>query len=308
MLNPIEKQLKVLCNPIVKEKNMRERYLTTGAFAGLCRTTKETLFHYDRIGLLKPRHVSENGYRRYAAEQFFEFDMIQVLKEAGSSLEEIRGYMNSYEPRSFLSILGAKRERLERERERLAERIAGLARIEEATRAALAAEYGSVSLETLPEERLVVTPVAAPALTWGATALHFRRHFDRCARVGLKAVFPLGVIIKGDDLLRGEFGESWCFSTAGGGCGEKTAGETGPEADFFMRKPAGMYAVTLHKGSYESLYLAVPAFLREVARRGFAPSGHAYIYELLSYLATASEDDDVQRLEVPVCADAKRKR
>lgn len=279
---------------------MRERYLTTGAFAALCKTTKETLFHYDRIGLLKPRHVSENGYRRYAAEQFFEFDMIQVLKEAGSSLEEIRGYLGNYEPRAFLAILEEMRGRLERERDRLAERIDGMARIEEATRAALAARYGSVSIETLPEELLVVTPVDKPALTWDATAPYFRRHFDRCEQVGLKAVFPLGVVIAGEDMLRGNFGERWYFSTTGGGRVAQTAPGNARQDGLFMRKPAGLYAVTLHRGSYESLHRAIPAFLKKVARRGYTPAGHAYVYDLLSYLASASEDDDVQRLELPV--------
>lgn len=271
---------------------MRERHLTTGSFAALCRTTKETLFHYDRIGLLKPRRVSENGYRRYAAEQFFEFDMIQVLKAAGSSLEEIRGYMGNYEPRAFLAILEEKRRHLERERERLARRISGLARIEEATRAALAAEYGSVAFERLPEERLLVTPVDEPAQTWGATALYFRRHFDRCAEAGLKEVFPLGAVVAADDLLRGSFGESWYFSTI-------RDGEEGGREQA-MTKNAGLYAVTLHKGSYDDLHRAVPSFLEEVARHGLETAGHLYIYDLLSYLASESEDDDVQRVELPV--------
>ena len=47
-----------------------EKFLKTGEFARLCHTTKETLFHYDREGILKPRHVSGNGYRRYGLEQF----------------------------------------------------------------------------------------------------------------------------------------------------------------------------------------------------------------------------------------------
>ena len=36
-----------------------QTYYTTGEFAKLCHTTKETLFHYDSIGLLKPKIVKE---------------------------------------------------------------------------------------------------------------------------------------------------------------------------------------------------------------------------------------------------------
>ena len=68
----------------VKEHGVKnEKFLKTGEFARLCHTTKETLFHYDREGILKPRHVSGNGYRRYGLEQFFDFDMISLLKETG---------------------------------------------------------------------------------------------------------------------------------------------------------------------------------------------------------------------------------
>ncbi|AEN88454.1 Multidrug-efflux transporter 2 regulator [Priestia megaterium WSH-002] len=32
-----------------------EKYFTTGEFANLCRIKKQTLFHYDEIGLLSPQ-------------------------------------------------------------------------------------------------------------------------------------------------------------------------------------------------------------------------------------------------------------
>ena len=55
---------------------------TTGQFAKLCGTTKETLFYYDELGILKPVKVAENGYRYYSASQFFDLDLITVLQEA----------------------------------------------------------------------------------------------------------------------------------------------------------------------------------------------------------------------------------
>ena len=40
--------------------------LKAGEFAQLCRTTKEALRHYDRIGLLCPAARGENGYKLYS--------------------------------------------------------------------------------------------------------------------------------------------------------------------------------------------------------------------------------------------------
>ena len=43
-------------------------YMTTGEFARMMRVSKDTLFHYDKIGLLKPEIVKTNGYRYYTRQ------------------------------------------------------------------------------------------------------------------------------------------------------------------------------------------------------------------------------------------------
>ena len=55
-------------------------WLTSGAFAGFCGTTKETLRHYKDIGLLSPAHRGENGYFYYDVEQFYDFYAISILR------------------------------------------------------------------------------------------------------------------------------------------------------------------------------------------------------------------------------------
>ena len=37
-----------------------KEYFTTGEFANLCGVNKKTLFHYDNIGLFKPKKILEN--------------------------------------------------------------------------------------------------------------------------------------------------------------------------------------------------------------------------------------------------------
>ena len=58
-------------------------FFTTGEFSRLCNVKKDTLFHYDEIGILQPEIVRENGYRYYSINQFFLFDIITMLKKAG---------------------------------------------------------------------------------------------------------------------------------------------------------------------------------------------------------------------------------
>ena len=69
--------------------------MNTSEFARICRTERRTLHYYDEIGLLKPDHVQENGYREYSAEQVEQMDTIRILQSSGYTLKEIRKIMQA---------------------------------------------------------------------------------------------------------------------------------------------------------------------------------------------------------------------
>ncbi|TQK63952.1 effector-binding domain-containing protein [Brevibacillus sp. AG162] len=48
------------------------------------------LRHYDKIGLLKPSYIEQNGYRYYSDEEMFKISMIKQFRRYGFSLEEIK--------------------------------------------------------------------------------------------------------------------------------------------------------------------------------------------------------------------------
>ncbi len=58
-------------------------------FAELAGVTVRALHHYDRLGLLKPAHRSEAGYRLYSRKDLARLEQIVVLKFLGLSLREI---------------------------------------------------------------------------------------------------------------------------------------------------------------------------------------------------------------------------
>lgn len=84
-----------------------------GKFAQVCQTTKDTLRHYDEIGLLKPTAVNENGYKIYAASQIIDFLAIASLQEAGFSLEEIRNFQKQHDPAMTLRLFNSKKAEIE---------------------------------------------------------------------------------------------------------------------------------------------------------------------------------------------------
>lgn len=80
-------------------------HLTTGEFCKVVKTTKHTLFHYDKIGLFSPYTVNDKGYRFYAEHQIDLFNIINLLKDTGLSLIEIKDYLDNRNPKKTLELL-----------------------------------------------------------------------------------------------------------------------------------------------------------------------------------------------------------
>ena len=81
-----------------------KEYFTTGEFANLCGVNKKTLFHYDNIGLFKPKKILENGYRYYSHNQFELFNVISELKRLGMPLKEIKTFIDNRNPDVALDL------------------------------------------------------------------------------------------------------------------------------------------------------------------------------------------------------------
>lgn len=64
-------------------------YYTTGQFAKMANVTERTIRYYDKIGLLKPSYVKDNGYRQYSDLDFLKLQKILSLRHLGFSIEEI---------------------------------------------------------------------------------------------------------------------------------------------------------------------------------------------------------------------------
>lgn len=64
-------------------------YYKTGQFARLANVSERTIRYYDKIGLLKPSFVMENGYRQYSDLDLLKLQKIISLKHLGFRIEEI---------------------------------------------------------------------------------------------------------------------------------------------------------------------------------------------------------------------------
>jgi DNA-binding transcriptional MerR regulator len=76
---------------------------TVKQLSRLAGVTPRTLHYYDEIGLLKPSHVGDNGYRYYGEEALARLQQIMLYRELDMPLENIKTIMG----RRDFELLGA---------------------------------------------------------------------------------------------------------------------------------------------------------------------------------------------------------
>lgn len=97
---------------------MKDKYLI-GEVCKLFNTTRDTLVHYDKIGLLRPRKDKNNGYRYYKIEDLNCLTDIIFYKSLNLSLSDIDKVMKGSSPHQILDLIKDKEVYLKKEMERL---------------------------------------------------------------------------------------------------------------------------------------------------------------------------------------------
>ena len=172
-------------------------YFTTGEFAKLCGVKKQTLFHYDQIGILRPELTGENGYRYYSIFQFDTYNTISMLKELDMPLSYIKNFLENRSPSSFLSLLKEHDVLID---EKIAELqwlksfVNGKLKI---TEEGIAAAHGEIRLEKRPQEFYIFTKYSGG--TAGADEYAaFAEHVAHCHQNQIYSPYVTGGLIDAD--------------------------------------------------------------------------------------------------------------
>ena len=63
------------------------------------------MLFYDKLGLIKPEFIDDNGYRYYARRQFLSLEIILALRKLDISLPEIGEYLNNKSTSNYKNLL-----------------------------------------------------------------------------------------------------------------------------------------------------------------------------------------------------------
>ena len=272
-------------------QKVKRKYYTSGEFARVCRTTKETLRHYEAVGILPPAYVGENGYRYYTTGQFFDYDLIVTLKEAGCTLSEIKEYLVHYEAEDFLAMLKKKVGQLEDEKRKIESMQKMLNYSIEATQCALTDEYYKPRIEFCEEEYLITIKVDhGETQTLSEEVERLREHFLHLDRRSLWEEYVIGSIILKETLEAGKCYESYYYTRIH---------SYQPDEHLFVR-PAGRYVTMLHKGPYRKLPDSYELMKRFIQEQGLTICGNSYEYDMISYLATQESKNYIIKISIQV--------
>lgn len=266
-----------------------EGYFTTGEFAKLCGVKKQTLFHYDEIGLFSPALIKENGYRYYSYRQLYTFNMISTLKELNMPLKAIKTYLDERTPEKYLALLNQKIAEVDQSIEKLNQIREHLNTAIRHTTKALHTEHAKIILQEQESEYLLISsPLTSK--THKEFSNFMLEYINFCKDHALSNHDSFGSLLKVQDVADGNPN---CYTTLYA----KTHDATVPSV---IEKPSGLYAVTYHQGSYGKISQTYTKILDFVQKYQLKIGNYFYEEYLIDDLATKDENNFMTQIMVQV--------
>lgn len=271
--------------------------LSTGEFARMCSVSRELLVHYDKIGLLKPQEVGDNGYRYYSLRQLYLFDVIRFFIDTGMSTKEVRDYMEHRSTDLFLSTIQEGIDALRCQRDLLDARIGMMEKMRYLTQRAASFPIGEPRLAYWDDVCLLATPVKRRERTQGAYAEAVSLHSEFCRNVAGTSKFPLGRLV---DIPVASDPRTFYYTHLITWIAPPNRRARPALEGRLMNKSRGTYAVILHQGGTSSAWRSYALLLDYLEKEGIEPQGPMYEMDMNSYLMSASTDDYLLHISVRV--------
>lgn len=268
--------------------NYLKRYFKTGEFAKLCHIKKQTLFHYDDIGLLSPEIKTEKGYRYYSYNQFELFYIISLFKELGIPLKEIKTLLKDKPPIHILDALKNKSSEIEnkiRHLEHLQKIVNTKIHLAEQ---AFHTDFSDISFQYLEEEQFLISKdtLDLSERKYISTFSDFIQHIQLHQ---VDSGFPLGGILPREQILNKNF---YNYSHLYIKANQNTDNFT------IHIRPRGLYIIGYQKDdtaeeTYENL-------LQTISREGFRVGEFSYEEYLLDGMFVDDEQSQITKIQLQV--------
>ena len=270
-------------------ENLR-KYFTTGEFAKLCHVKKQTLFHYDEIGLLSPEIKTEKGYRYYSYHQFDVFNVIELLKEVDMPLKDIKLFLRTKTPTELIELLKGKSLEIEK-------KIQNLHQIQKIidtkialTEHALTIDFSQIQLVEQQQEQLFLSDSILDC-----SDKEFLKSvsvfIDYLYTKELDIGYPIGAVISKEKLLQEDYDNYAYLYT-------KIAEDA--ENVPLYTKQSGLYVVAYHLGSDKNISETYLKIMNFIDAQQITLGNYAYEEYVLDEISVTGEEHYVTKIMVEV--------
>ena len=273
-----------------KMDEITHKYFTTGEFAKICHVKKQTLFHYDDIGLLKPEIKLENGYRYYSYQQYEIFIVIELLKDLNMPLKEIRDFLTNKTPEEAIQLLQHQLTQIDHKIRKLNHTKTivetKIANIQQA----LHIDIEDIRIEEMDESVLFISHSILDASD--KEYLNAVTDFiNLCNSYELYIGHPIGAMLAKEELLQQQF-ENYSYLYT-------MMPQHFLEASTII-KPAGKYVVGYHKGDDKQMASSYFKIFKFMEQHHLKLKGYAYEEYILDEISVNREENYVTKMMIQV--------
>ena len=264
------------------------RLLSVNQFASIARTTRATLCHYDKLGLISPMSRGEdNKYRYYVGTQEVYVNLIHTFQSLGMSLGEIKdtlGKLNAETSEGFFI----------KQMELIDEKMEQWARAKK-----LLYTYKQIvlSVKNIDVDKITISQLPAEAIILGDLNDYSngRRGYDALISFlqtmkkrypKLDVYYPIWQQFSQASIKQGnwDLADRFYFYN--------------PEG--YDRRPAALYAIGYMKGWYGNSYDLYERMLKYVDENGYEICGDAYEEHPINEFCMSDENNYLKRVMITV--------
>lgn len=272
---------------------MDKNFITSGKFAKICNTSKETLRHYKDIGLLIPKYTGENGYQYYDIEQFYDYYAIAIFKKTGTPLSKIKESMTNQNIPSILNTLKEQQEALEKEKRKI-EQMQFLVKnsiINMSMGLSDSALSSEPQIAFFKKEHLLAVPHNEFHINKDEQDNDDRilvsvlqKYKELCDKFNVQTDYQLGAIMEFDDKKITHI---------------YTRVDKAYKIKYYMQKPAGKYLYIIQSGNW-NLKDAYQNLFSYIKNNRIKIVGDIYSYDLAGFMINSIEKNSMTMISVQI--------
>jgi DNA-binding transcriptional MerR regulator len=265
----------------------RKEVFSVAEFAEFSRTTRDTLLHYDKIGLLKPESRGNNNYRYYSNGQLAMVNLIRTCQALGMTLTEIRHLKDDRTPERIDELLGQQIKLINGKIDEWVRARKLLETLETIIHSASGIDEDAISIQFMPVQAIVLGDLndySRGRGAYDALLSFYRSCHERYPDLDMN--YPVWGFFSEDRIRR----RDWVW----------------PDRYYFYnpeghdKRAAALYAIGYTRGGYGQGGELYERMLNYIDANGFEVSGPTYEEYLLNEVFTVDDKDYLMRVMITV--------